>query len=432
MYSLRRFNGDRFDRLNAIVDSLAGHISSYVDLVGSATLPLPEVCRIGCLPATACRVEGYRNARFFPATDPIDRAELLIEEATERLFGLDERYEVNAQPHTATQANHAVFRAILPEAGGTVAALAPSDGGHISHRFGIPRGTEFVALVAGDTGIDYDSAELIVSARRPDLLVAGGSSLTRPVDYARLREISDRVGCHLHADLAHTAPFVATGRHPPAFPFVDSATLDPSKNLRGGGGGILVYRHSTATAMRRAVFPVLQSAPNQHGLLAKAACLAYWTPDALAEYADRLIAVARILATRIEPALGAPVYGGTDSHLVLFDASRRVQDGRDAETELERARVLVNRNQVPNDSKPPWAPSGIRLSSTVPTILGYTDSDVQDLGDAICSILCHEGRHEAIIGRLLRTYHEPAVSISNAPTSEEPMRRLRPVAPRSV
>jgi glycine hydroxymethyltransferase len=346
----------------------------------------------------------------------MDQAESLIEEGTRRLFGLDDAYAISAQPHSATQANHAMFRAVLGDSGGPVTGLSPSDGGHISHLLGVPSSATFVPMPLGALGIDYDALEQGVRLHRPKIMVAGGTSYTRGVDYARLREIADRVGCHLHADLAHTAPFIAAGQHPPAFPFSDSATIDPSKNLRGPSGGILIYRDDDGSKMRRAIFPVLQSAPNQTGLLAKAVCMTHWSSESLQPYAARMVRLAEVLGESLERSLGAPVYGGTDTHLLLFDVSALSIDGREAEAALADARILVNRNQVPGDVKPPWVPSGIRLGTTVLAILEYTERDVRDLGDAICSILRGKDGHGKTIARLLETYHGPIINTSSEPT----------------
>ncbi|OWY59685.1 hypothetical protein B7486_73250, partial [cyanobacterium TDX16] len=202
----------------AIVDSLQGALTTQINLIGSATLPFPEVCEAEGLPGTSCRVEGHPGARLFPATEPYDLAESLIDERLRALFGLDESYAITAQPHSATQANHAVYRAVLPEAGGTVAALGTTDGGHISHRLGLPRETVFLAFPVGPDGIDYDALAQLCDRHRPDLVIGGGTSYPLAVDYPRLGEIARATGAHLHADLAHTAPFVAGGLHEPAFP----------------------------------------------------------------------------------------------------------------------------------------------------------------------------------------------------------------------
>ena len=420
MYSLKRFYGPRFARMNAIVDSLEGRIGSYIDLIGAATLPLPEVCQAQGLPGLVCGVEGHRNTRLFPATEPMDKAEALTEERIRLLFGLDGAYHVTAQPHSATQANQIAFRAMLGDDGGRVAGLAPNDGGHISHRLGIPSSSEFVAFPISEAGIDYEAVDEVVRRSRPAVVVAGGTSFTRGIDFRRMREIADQVGAHLHADLAHVAPFIASGLHPPAFPMVDSATLDLSKNLRGPTGGILVYRERDRERMRRALFPLVQTSPSPSGLLAKAACLSCWTPEGLAAHARSMVEVARHLAARLSPLLGNPVFGATDTHLLLFDVTRLCGDGKAAEGMFDAARILVNRNLVPGDTRSPWAPSGIRLGSTVPAILGYAREDVDALGEALCSVLEGSDSHEEIVTRLLAIYHQPLVSSASEPLSPSP------------
>jgi glycine hydroxymethyltransferase len=413
MYTLRRFHGSRFARINAIIDSLGGHITSYVNIAGNATLPLPEVCEAQGLPATACRAEGHRDARLSPATDPIDEAEELVEDRTRELFGLDDSYEITAQPHSATQANQIVFRAMLSCPGGSVAALSPTDGGHISHSLALPSSTSFTPFPLTRCGIDYDRLAASLRDRPPTVIAAGATSYPLGIDWARLREVADQFGAHLHADLAHAAPFVAAGLHPPAFPFVDSATLDVNKNLHGPKGGILVYRTSSRDKIRRATFPLVQTSPNTIGLLSKAVCLSYWTREQVSAHASSMVRLARILSSRLSETLGEPIFGATESHLLLFDVSAVSGDGRTAEEALEQARILVNRNQVPGDTCSPWAPSGIRLGTAAITFLGYSDEDVRALGDVICAVLEGSSVDDDIVMRLLETYHRPLVNIAN-------------------
>ncbi|WP_420445460.1 hypothetical protein [Candidatus Poriferisodalis sp.] len=417
MFILKRFAGARYDRLEAIVDSLSGHLTGYINLIGSATLPFPVVGDAGSLPLTSVRVEGHLGQRYFPGTEPFDLTEALIEQETRRLFGIDDTYGVSGQPHSATQANHAAIRCVLSEDRvQRVAALRSTDGGHISHHFGIPRPHEFVPLDLLAPDPDYSKLRETIVKAQPSLIILGSTSLTRGIDYRRFAEMSAEVGAHLHADLAHMAPFVASGLHPPAFPHVDSATIDLSKNMRGAGGGILVFRRNVERAMRRAIFPIQQSSPNQHGLMTKAACLLSWTNDELAEYARRLVGAARLLSNGLEPAVGSPVFGQTESHLLLLDISESQVTGREAEEFLERARILVNRNQIPEDPLSSWEASGIRLSSTVPVILGYSDDDVRQLGTAIVHGLQGDPRSRAEVDDLLLRHHRALVSSASERT----------------
>jgi glycine hydroxymethyltransferase len=416
MFLLKRFHGERLQRLNAIIDSLEGHVTAHINLVGSSTLPLPEVCQMEGLPGTSVRVEGHLESRLFPSTDPIDEAEEVIVERTRDLFGITDDYAVSGQPHSATTANHVVLRAVLDAPGKTVACLSTTDGGHISHRFGAPPETNFLSIPLTPTGIDYVALEKAVEKTPPDLLIAGGTSYPLSIDYPRLRGITSRIGCHLHADLAHTAPFVIAGLHPQVFPAVDSATIDTNKNLRGPSGGILVFRETRGPEMRRAIFPMLQSSPHPTGLMAKAACLETWTELEMKPYAERMVGFARLLARQLRPHLGEPLFGGTDTHLLLFDLSPLGLDGREAEERLDKARILVNRNQIPEDRKSPWVGSGIRLGSTVPAILRYSEDDVELLGSAVASILVDGGAERSVVDGLLSTYHCPVVSTSSEPT----------------
>jgi len=428
MYTLRRFHGPRFERMNAIIDSLSGHITSFVNVAGNATLPLPEVCEAQGWPATACRAEGHRDARLGPATAPMDEAEALIEDRTRDLFNLDSSYEITAQPHSATQANQIVFRAALRAGGECVAGLSPTDGGHMSLSLGLPAGATFVRFPLSNEGINYDAISDAVRTQPPTVITVGATSYTQGINWARLREIADEFGAHLHADLAHTAPFVAAGLHPPAFPFVDSATLDINKNLHGPKGGILIYRASHRDRIRRATFPLIQTSPNTSGLLSKAACLSYWTRERVSAHASSMVRLARTLSSCLSETIGEPIFGTTESHLLLFDVSNVCSDGRAAEVALERAHVLVNRNQVPGDTRSPWAPSGIRLGTAALTFLGYTDDDVNALGTAICSVLTGSAVHDNIVARLLETYHRPLVSIANGANRPAPTSYLNPAA----
>jgi glycine hydroxymethyltransferase len=416
MFVLKRFHGERLRRLNAIIDSLEGHVTGYINLVGSSTLPLPEVCQMEGLPGTSVRVEGHLEARLFPSTDPVDEAEEIIVERTRDLFGLTNDYGVSGQPHSATTANHVALRATLNGPGKTVACLSTTDGGHISHRFGAPPGTNFLSIPLTPIGIDYAALERAVEKTPPDLLIAGGTSYPLSIDYPRLREITGQIGCHLHADLAHTAPFVIAGLHPPVFPAVDSATIDTNKNLRGPSGGILVFRETVGPEMRRAIFPIIQSSPHPTGLLAKAACLETWTKSEMKPYAERMVRFARLLSGQLRPHLGELVFSGTDTHLLLLDLSPLDLDGRGAEERLDKARILVNRNQIPDDRKSPWVGSGIRLGSTVPAILGYSETDVERLGSAVASILIEDGDERSVIDELLHKYHRPVVSTASGST----------------
>ncbi len=175
MFILKRFHQERFHRINGIIDSLAGHISNNINLIGSASLPFPEVCAISQLPATACRVEGFVGSRIFPDTFSIDDAELLISERIHTLFSIDKTYEVNSQPHSPTQANQAIYNSVL-KPGDKVMSISPADGGHISHSIGLSRTNTIIPFPMSKNGIEYAELERIANKERPKLIIAGSTS----------------------------------------------------------------------------------------------------------------------------------------------------------------------------------------------------------------------------------------------------------------
>lgn len=411
MFILKRFHGPELPRLNAVVDALAGHVSGYIHLIGSATVPFPEVCRSLAMPSTICRVEGHVGARVFPHTEALDLAEESIELNARRLFEIPEEYELSGQPHSATQANHAAYAAFLrPD--DTVMGIEIKDGGHISHKLGLPASVTFEPLPMDSRGIDYDRIHDAIERTRPAMVVAGGSSLPNSIDFDRIGKACRHTGAHLHADLAHTAPFVATRLHPAVFPHADSVTLDTGKSLRGPSGGLLVYRRSAWKQARRAVFPVVQSAPNQNLLIGKACCLEMWSPETLHQHATRLVQCTRVLAAVLQDSGHEFAFGGSNSHLLVIDLRRTGLTGADAESRLSAMRILANRNQIPNDNESPWVASGIRIASTVPAILGYSDADIRHLATAVAGALA--GRDVSLaVEALLDQYHRNLVNIAS-------------------
>lgn len=401
MYVLRRFAGDGSARLNAIINELNGHLTGRINLIGSATLPLPAVCEASALPGSSLRVEGHRDVRYFPGTQAMDATERLIEEAVSTLFGIPEQFEVSAQPHAATQANHAVWRAFL-KPGDLVLGLSLEDGGHISHVLALPEGVRFEAVpMVADTGVDYDALHAHCIQERPAMIIAGGSSYPLAMDYPRLGETAKACGARLHADLAHTASHVAAGLHPPATPHADTITIDTGKTLRGPKGGILVFRREDRVAVRRALFPLEQSSPNQSAMFAKAALFCTWLNSDIADYARNLTRDARTFQAGIIKAGLSPVFSQTDCHIVLIDLTGTGLSGREAEERLAQFKVLANRNTIPGETRKPWIASGLRFGTTTLTVLGYEPAEIEALAGAIGDVLFDRGTPAAVIDTLI-------------------------------
>ncbi|WP_321532110.1 hypothetical protein [uncultured Desulfuromonas sp.] len=361
MYILKKFSDNRFDRINAIIDSLSGHISGYVNLIGSAALPFPEVCAVQACPATACRVEGLLGNRIFPGTQPVDDAESFCEELVLSYFGITcDGYAVNVQPHSATQCNQATLIGLL-RPGDLCLALGVREGGHISHKLGLPSECSYMPIPMTSSGINYEELAEKTKSLKPRMLIAGSTSFPRFIDYQQLRKIADSVNAFVHADIAHTAPLISAGVHPNAFPYADTVTVDTSKSLRGPKGGVLLFRKELAAKVTSALFPKVQTSPDPTKILAKTCCFSSWQNAEIYSYANRLVHTAKIMSEALSGFDFKLAYGGTDTHLILIDLTKEKISGKEAEARCEKERILVNRNQTPDDRRDPWEASGLEL-----------------------------------------------------------------------
>lgn len=379
MRYLTRFLESDSERIRAIVEMYWGVVRDWVHMIASASYPFPAVMKALAEPMCVFPIEGLPGERYLPGASTMDAVEALAEQFLRSMFARGHNYRATIQPHSGTQANQIVFNAILrPD--DVVLSLRPVEGGHVSHKVLIGRQNRvvFYPLGAGDT-IDYDCLYALARKERPRLIIAGGSSYPREVDFARVGAIAASVGALLHADISHTATFVAAGVHRPVAPHADFISFNMVKNLRGPNGGVLLYGAEHHAAVARGLFPGTQGGGNENTMFAKLIALDELQRIDLGAYAQRLIHVARIIAAILEER-GIPVVsGGTDSHLVLADLRTAGITGAEAERRCERRRVLVNRNFVPNDREAPSVTSGIRIGTACLTILGYTDADVARL-----------------------------------------------------
>jgi glycine hydroxymethyltransferase len=387
MYLIKRFCGARFERINAILDQYNGLLSRYINLIASASYPFPEVVDALANPFTVFPCEGLPGARYFPGCAAIDAVETVGEEMVRKLFGLDLNYRVTIQPHSGTQANQIVYNAILGR-DDVVLSLKPSHGGHISHTILIGRRNQAIHYEATAGGaLDYEEIAQLARDHRPKLIVAGSSSMPRAIDFQRLGSIAAEVGALLHADLSHTALFVMTHLHPPVFPFADFATFNTMKNLRGPCGGVLVYRSTVAKEIARSLFPGTQGGPNESTLFAKVVCFTKLLETDLLQYASAIQSNARVFAATLLDRGIDVVTQGTDSHLLLVDLRGSSLTGAEAEALCEQSHILLNRNLVRDDPRPPWIASGIRIGTSCITTLGYSSGDTENLADKLASIL---------------------------------------------
>ncbi len=348
--------------------------------------------------------EGYPQKRYYGGCEFADQVESLAIERAKKLFGAD---HVNVQPHSGSQANMAVYFSVL-QPGDTILGMGLSHGGHLTHGASVSfSGTLYKALAYGvDKNtelLDYDEVERLASLHRPKMIVAGYSAYSRVLDFPRFREIADKVGAYLMADIAHIAGLVAAGEHPSPVPYADFVTTTTHKTLRGPRGGMILCREKFAKAVDKVIFPGIQGGPLMHVIAAKAVAFKEALQPEFRDYQRQVVKNARALARRLTEDGFRIVSGGTDNHLMLVDLTPKGITGSEAEDALDAAGITVNKNSIPYDQKPPRVTSGIRLGTPIVTTRGMREPEMKIVGDLICEALANGSAPERLAGIKSRT-----------------------------
>ena len=333
--------------------------------------------------------EGYPGRRYYGGCEYVDMAERL---AIERAMKLFDCAFANVQPHSGAQANQCVLMALC-KPGDTIMGLSLSAGGHLTH--GAPpnlSGKWFHAVQYGvrrqDCLVDFDEVERLAREHRPRLIIAGGSAYPRILDFARFRDIADRVGAYFQVDMAHFAGLVAGGVHPSPLPYADVVTTTTHKTLRGGRGGMILTNDADlAKKINSAAFPGLQGGPLMHAIAGKAAGLGEALEPGFKIYAQAVVKNARTLAKTLLDNGFDIVTGGTDTHIILVDLRPKGLTGKAAEASLERAGITCNKNGVPFDPEKPTITSGIRLGTPAATTRGFGPVEFRQVGEMITRVL---------------------------------------------
>ncbi len=384
--SIEEFDADLF---NAIVDE-ARRQEEHIELIASENYASPRVMEAQGSVLTNKYAEGYPGKRYYGGCEYVDVAEQLAIERAKELFGAD---YVNVQPHSGSQANAAVFLALL-KPGDTILGMSLSDGGHLTH--GSPvnfSGKLFNAVqygVVAETGIvDYEQVEKLAREHRPKMIVAGFSAYSRVMDWQRFRDIADAVGAWLVVDMAHVAGLVAAGLYPSPIPVADAVTTTTHKTLRGPRGGLILARKNDEITKKfnSLVFPGTQGGPLMHVIAAKAVALKEAMSDDFRIYQQRVIDNARVMAATLAGRGYDIVSGGTDNHLMLVSLLKQDITGKDADAALDRANITVNKNTVPNDPRSPFVTSGLRLGTPAITTRGFGEKETGELSGWIADIL---------------------------------------------
>ncbi len=332
--------------------------------------------------------EGYPGKRYYGGCEFADVVENLARERAKQIFGAD---HANVQPHSGSQANMAAYMALL-QPGDAVMGLNLAHGGHLTHGHPLNFSGKMYKIipygVRKDTEtIDYDEMEQIAVRERPKMIIGGGSAYARIIDFARMRQIADKVGAKLMVDMAHIAGLVAGGAHPSPVPHSDIVTTTTHKTLRGPRAGMVLCRQELAAAVDKIAFPGIQGGPLVHIIAAKAVCFREALQPAFKDYAHQVVANAKSLARKIMDEGFRVITGGTDTHLMLIDIFAQGILGSEAENALGQAGITVNKNAIPFDSNPPLKPSGIRIGTPALTTRGMKEKEMTQTGAWIVEAL---------------------------------------------
>jgi glycine hydroxymethyltransferase len=332
--------------------------------------------------------EGYPGRRYYGGCEFVDVVERAAIDRAKALFGAD---HANVQPHSGTQANMAVYFALL-KPGDTVLGMNLAHGGHLTHGHPLNFSGKLYTIVPygvrkDDERIDYDELERLADAHRPKMIMVGASAYPRVIDFPRIRAAAARVGAAVVTDMAHIAGLVAAGVHPSPVPHSDFVTTTTHKTLRGPRAGMILCRDQYAKDLDKSVFPGIQGGPLVHILAAKAVCLKEAAEPAFKDYQRQIVANAARLAGALSDAGFRLVSGGTDNHLMLVDVFSKGLTGKVAEATLGKAGVTVNKNAIPFDQHPPMVASGIRIGTPAVTTRGMREREMDAIGDLISRAL---------------------------------------------
>jgi glycine hydroxymethyltransferase len=350
----------------------------------------------GCV-MTNKYAEGYPGKRYYGGCEFVDEVESLAIARAKELFGAE---HVNVQPHSGTQANMVVYLSVL-KPGDSYLGMNLAHGGHLS--MGSPvnfSGMIYRVIPYGvsenSQTIDYDEVERLAREHGPKLIIAGASAYPRVIDYARFRKIADEVGALLMVDMAHIAGLVAAGLHPSPVPHADFVTTTTHKTLRGPRGGMVLCRAEHAKTVDSKVFPGMQGGPLMHVIAAKAVALKEALSPEFKRYQEQIVKNAQTLAQALMSQGFHLTSGGTDNHLMLVDLRQSELTGKVAQETLDRARITVNKNAVPFDTRSPFVTSGVRIGTPAVTTRGMKQKEMEQIGDFIVRALKHVG-HEQVL-----------------------------------
>jgi len=362
----------------------------HIELIASENYTSPRVMQAQGSVLTNKYAEGYPAKRYYGGCEHVDVAEQLAIDRAKKLFGAD---YANVQPHSGSQANAAVYLALL-QPGDTILGMSLAHGGHLTHGSKVSSsGKLYNAIQYGleeSTGeIDYAQVEALAKEHQPKMIVAGFSAYSRVVDWQRFRDIADAVGAYLFVDMAHVAGLIAAGEYPSPVAIADVTTTTTHKTLRGPRGGLILAKANPDIEKKfnSAVFPGSQGGPLMHVIAGKAVAFKEALEPEFKTYQAQVIKNARAMASTLQDRGYKIVSGGTDNHLFLVDLIDKGITGKEADAALGAANITVNKNSVPNDPQSPFVTSGIRIGTPALTTRGFMEGDAAELAGWICDVL---------------------------------------------
>jgi glycine hydroxymethyltransferase len=379
----------------------------HIELIASENYTSPRVMEAQGSVLTNKYAEGYPGKRYYGGCEYVDIAEQLAIDRVKQLFNAD---YANVQPHSGSQANAAVYLALL-QPGDTILGMSLAHGGHLTHGSKVNfSGKIFNAVqygISDDTGeIIYDDVEALAMEHKPKMIIGGFSAYSRVVDWQRFRDIADKVGAYLVVDMAHVAGLVAAGVYPSPVQIADVTTTTTHKTLRGPRGGLILAKSNPdiEKKLNSMVFPGTQGGPLMHVIAAKAVAFKEALEPGFKEYQQQVVKNAQIMAGVMSERGHKIVSGGTDNHLFLVDLIDKGITGKDADAALGNANITVNKNSVPNDPQSPFVTSGLRIGTPAMTTRGFKDAEAKELAGWICDVLDdinNESTIERVKGQVL-------------------------------
>lgn len=399
--------------LKAAIDAETLRQEEHIELIASENYTSPRVMEAQGSSLTNKYAEGYPGKRYYGGCEHVDVTEQLAIDRAKELFGAG---YANVQPHSGSQANAAVYMALI-KPGEKVLGMSLAHGGHLTHGAKVSfSGRIYEAIQYGlktETGeIDYEEVERLAEEHKPKMIVAGFSAYSRIVDWQRFRDIADKVGAYLFVDMAHVAGLVAAGVYPSPVGIADVVTTTTHKTLGGPRGGLILANNDEDLnkKLNFAVFPESQGGPLCHVIAAKAVCFREAMAEEFRTYQQQVVKNAQAMTAVMQERGINIVSGGTDDHLFLMDLIGKEYTGKDAEEALGRANITVNKNAVPNDPRSPFITSGLRIGTPAITRRGFSEQNAADLAGWICDVLENIGNEQiesevkakvlAICGRL--------------------------------